>query len=89
MDETTWQDIVDVDLTGVWHTVKGAISHLRAAGGGSVILTSSAVGRKTIPDPRHCNSAETECRAHRTLALELAPDIVRVNSVHPTTVKPT
>src|SRR6201985_3423562 len=50
MDETTWQEIVDVNLTGVWHAVKAAIPHLRAAGGGSVILTSYPAGPQ--PGPR-------------------------------------
>jgi len=87
MDEATWQDMIDVDLTGVWHTVKAAIPHLRAAGGGSVILTSSAVGLKAIPNTGHYNSAKHGMVGlMRTLALELAPDMIRVNSVHPTTV---
>jgi SDR family mycofactocin-dependent oxidoreductase len=87
MDEATWQDMIDVDLTGVWHTVKAAIPHLRAAGGGSIILTSSAVGLKAIPNTGHYNSAKHGVVGlMRTLALELAPDMIRVNSVHPTTV---
>jgi (+)-trans-carveol dehydrogenase len=32
-----WQDMLDVNLTGVWHTVKAAVAHLRANSGGSVI----------------------------------------------------
>ncbi len=47
MDDTTWQDMIDVNLTGVWHTVKAAIPHLRG-GGGSVILTSSVAGLKGV-----------------------------------------
>jgi (+)-trans-carveol dehydrogenase len=34
LTEQSWQDVIDVNLTGVWHTVKAAIPHLRAAGGG-------------------------------------------------------
>lgn len=87
MDETTWQDMIDVNLTGVWHTVKAAIPHLRAAGGGSVILTSSAAGLKASPNIGHYNSAKHGVVGlMRTLALELAADMIRVNSVHPTTV---
>jgi SDR family mycofactocin-dependent oxidoreductase len=87
MDETTWQDMIDVNLTGVWHTVKAAIPHLRAAGGGSVILTSSAAGLKASPNIGHYNSAKHGVVGlMRTLALELAADLIRVNSVHPTTV---
>jgi len=87
MDEATWQDMIDVNLTGVWHTAKAAIPHLRAAGGGSIILTSSAAGLKASPNIGHYNSAKHGMVGlMRTLALELAPDMIRVNSVHPTTV---
>src|ERR1700741_4763108 len=45
LPEQTWQDMIDVDLTGEWHTAKAAIPHLRAGGrGGSMILTSSEMG---------------------------------------------
>ena len=87
MDEITWQDMIDVNLTGVWHAVKAAIPHLRAAGGGSVILTSSTAGLKAIPNTGHYNSAKHGVVGlMRTLAHELAPDMIRVNSVHPTAV---
>ena len=33
LDDATWQDMIDVNLTGVWHAAKAAIPHLRAAGG--------------------------------------------------------
>jgi (+)-trans-carveol dehydrogenase len=87
MDETTWQDMIDVNLTGVWHAAKAAISHLRAAGGGSVILTSSTAGLKAIPNTGHYNAAKHGVVGlMRTLAAELAQDRIRVNSVHPTAV---
>jgi (+)-trans-carveol dehydrogenase len=44
MAEATWQDMIDINLTGAWHTAKAAIPHLRATGGGSIILTSSVAG---------------------------------------------
>src|ERR1700722_15968915 len=34
LDDRTWQDMIDVNLTGVWHAAQAAIPHLRAAGGG-------------------------------------------------------
>ena len=87
MDEATWQDMIDVNLTGVWHAVKAAIPHLRASGGGSVILTSSTAGLMAIPQIGHYTSAKHGVVGlMRTLALELAPDMIRVNSVHPTAV---
>ncbi len=87
LDETRWQDMIDVNLTGVWHAAKAAIPHLRAAGGGSMILTSSTAGLQAIPNTGHYNAAKHGVVGlMRTLALELAPDMIRVNSVHPTAV---
>jgi SDR family mycofactocin-dependent oxidoreductase len=87
LDDRTWQDMIDVNLTGVWHAAKAAIPHLRAAGGGSIILTSSTAGLQALPNTGHYNSAKHGVVGlMRTLALELAPDMIRVNSVHPTAV---
>jgi (+)-trans-carveol dehydrogenase len=87
LDETHWQDMIDVNLTGVWHAAKAAIPHLRTAGGGSIILTSSTAGLQAIPNIGHYTAAKHGVVGlMRTLALELAPDFIRVNSVHPTVV---
>src|SRR5712675_416376 len=85
LSEQTWQDMIDVNLTGPWHTVKAAIPHLRAGGrGGSIILTSSEMGLRPMPNTAHYTSAKHGVVGlMRTLALELAPDFIRVNSVHP------
>jgi (+)-trans-carveol dehydrogenase len=87
LSEQTWQDVIDINLTGVWHTCKAAIPHLIAAGGGSMILTSSAVGLKASQNVGHYGAAKHGVVGlMRTLALELAADMIRVNSVHPTGV---
>jgi SDR family mycofactocin-dependent oxidoreductase len=87
LDEKHWQDMIDVNLTGVWHAAKAAIPHLRAAGGGSMVLTSSTAGLQALPNTGHYNAAKHGVVGlMRTLALELAPDMIRVNSVHPTAV---
>jgi SDR family mycofactocin-dependent oxidoreductase len=87
LDDRTWQDMIDVNLTGVWHAAKAAIPHLRAAGGGSIVLTSSTAGLQALLNTGHYNSAKHGVVGlMRTLALELAPDMIRVNSVHPTAV---
>jgi (+)-trans-carveol dehydrogenase len=86
--ERTWRDMIDINLTGVWHTAKAAIPHLRAGGpGGSIVLTSSAAGLKGYANIGHYVSAKHGVVGlMRTLALELAADMIRVNSVHPTQV---
>jgi SDR family mycofactocin-dependent oxidoreductase len=88
LPEQTWQDMIDTNLTGVWHAAKAAIPHLRAGRrGGSIILTSSTAGLKALENTGHYNSAKHGVVGlMRTLALELAPDMIRVNSVHPTSV---
>jgi SDR family mycofactocin-dependent oxidoreductase len=86
--EQTWRDMIDINLTGGWHAAKAAIPHLRASGrGGSIILTSSSAGLKAYENMAHYTAAKHGVVGlMRTLALELAPDMIRVNSVHPTSV---
>jgi SDR family mycofactocin-dependent oxidoreductase len=88
IDDVTWQTMIDINLTGVFHTAKAAIPHLIAGGnGGSIILTSSAAGLQAYENIAHYVSAKHGVVGlMRTLALELAPYMIRVNSLHPTQV---
>ena len=83
-----WMNMIDINLSGVWRTCKAAIPHLKAGGrGGSIILTSSDAGLFAYENISHYVSAKHGVVGlMRTLALELAPDMIRVNSIHPTTV---
>jgi (+)-trans-carveol dehydrogenase len=90
-DELTsqaWRDVLDVNLTGVWHTVRAATGHLITTGaGGTIILTSSVAGLKGLPAMAHYVSAKHGVIGlMRTLALELGVHGIRVNAVLPTTV---
>jgi SDR family mycofactocin-dependent oxidoreductase len=88
LDEPMWKDMIDVNLTGVWHTTKAAVPHLVEGGrGGSIVMTSSTAGLMGFPNFAHYVSAKHGVVGlMRTLALELAPHMIRVNSVHPTSV---
>jgi len=87
LTETQFDDMLDVNLKGVWHAAKAAIPHLRANKGGSMILTSSTAGILALPNIGHYVAAKHGVVGlMKTLALELAPDMIRVNSVHPTSV---
>jgi len=88
LEEQTWQDMIDVNLTGVWHAAKAAIPHLKAGGhGGSMILTSSTAGLMPFENMAHYTAAKHGVVGlMRVLAVELAPDFIRANSVHPTSV---
>jgi SDR family mycofactocin-dependent oxidoreductase len=88
LSEQTWRDMIDTNLTGVWHAAKAAIPHLIDGGrGGSIILTSSTAGLMPLLNAGHYVSAKHGVVGlMRTLALELAPHMIRVNSLHPTSV---
>lgn len=87
-DEALWQEMIDVNLSSVWKTVKTGVPHLLAGGrGGSVILTSSMAGLKAYPYMGHYVAAKHGVVGlMRTFAVELGPHKIRVNCVHPTHV---
>jgi SDR family mycofactocin-dependent oxidoreductase len=88
VSETDWRDVVDINLTGVWQTCKAVIPQLIEQGtGGSIIITSSTAGLKGTPYVApYTASKHAVVGLMRTLALELGPHRVRVNTVHPTGV---
>lgn len=83
-----WQTMIDTNLTGAWHTARAAIPHLMRAGGGAIVITGSVASLRAYQ-----NIANYVAAKHgligltRALALELAPHMIRVNSVHPTGVR--
>lgn len=85
LSEKQWHDMIDVNLTGAWNTVRAAIPHMiKAARGGSVIFTNSVAGTLGRPNMAHyAASKHGLVGLMRSLANELAPYLIRVNSVHP------
>jgi SDR family mycofactocin-dependent oxidoreductase len=87
LTDEMWQDMLDVNLTGVWHTAKAAVPYLMQRGGGAMVFTSSIGGLKGIMHVAHYVSAKHGIVGlMRTMANELAPHHIRVNTVHPTNV---
>jgi (+)-trans-carveol dehydrogenase len=86
--EDDWTDMIDVNLGGVWKTVKAGVPHILAGErGGSIILTSSVGGLKAYPHTGHYVAAKHGVVGlMRTFAVELGAKNIRVNSVHPTNV---
>ncbi|ORW10165.1 mycofactocin-coupled SDR family oxidoreductase [Mycobacterium kyorinense] len=86
--EDDWRDMIDVNLSGVWKTVKASVPQLISQGqGGSIILTSSVGGLKAYPHTGHYIAAKHGVVGlMRTFAVELGQHFIRVNSVHPTNV---
>ncbi|BBY92917.1 putative short-chain type dehydrogenase/reductase [Mycobacterium gallinarum] len=86
--EDDWRDMIDVNLSGVWKTVKAAVPHLLSGNrGGSIILTSSVGGLKPYAHTGHYIAAKHGVIGlMRTFAVELGQHSIRVNAVCPTNV---
>ncbi len=85
MPDGMWRDMIDINLTGVWNTVRATVPHIRAGGrGGSIVVTSSVAGLRPYEDLSHYAAAKHGVMGFaRSLALELAPELIRVNTVNP------
>jgi SDR family mycofactocin-dependent oxidoreductase len=88
-----WQDVIDVNLTGVYNTVQAAIpSMIERGAGGAIVLTSSTAGLNGIGGNTPGGLGYTAAKhgvvgLMRSYANYLAPHNVRVNTVHPTGVR--
>lgn len=88
LSDAQWQNLLDVNLTGVWRTVKAAVPAMIEAGnGGSLILTASFAANKGVPNIGHyVTSKHGVVGLMRTLAVELAEHRIRANTVNPSSV---
>jgi SDR family mycofactocin-dependent oxidoreductase len=84
-----FSNVIDTNLKGTFNTVRACIPHLLSGGrGGSIVLTSSSIALRAVPNLGPYASAKTGIIGlTRTLALELGEHSIRVNSLHPTTVR--
>ena len=87
LTDGAWQEMIDINLTGVWNTCRAGLPHLIESGGGSIVITSSTAGLKGTPNTIHYTAAKHGVvGVMRTLANEFGKQSVRVNTVHPTGV---
>lgn len=81
-----WDKTLDINLKGTYLTVHYAIPHLRAAGGGSIIITSSVNGNRTFSTAgasAYSSSKAGQVAFMKMAALELGRYNIRVNAVCP------
>jgi 3-oxoacyl-[acyl-carrier protein] reductase len=84
MTDADWARMMAVNLTGAFHVVRAAVPHLRARGGGSVVFVASTAGQRGEADHSHYAASKGGLIAMtKSLAVELAPDRIRVNAVSP------
>jgi SDR family mycofactocin-dependent oxidoreductase len=83
-----WQTMLDVNLTGVWHTVRCTVPILlRQNEGGLILVINSVSGLKGMPFLGSYNAAKHGAVGiTRTLSNELGEYGIRVNSIHPSGV---
>jgi SDR family mycofactocin-dependent oxidoreductase len=88
MSPELWQDMLDVNLTGVYNAARAVIPAMVERGaGGVIIMTSSAMGIRTMPNLVHYAAAKTGVVGMmKSLAQELGPYNIRVNTIHPSSV---
>lgn len=88
--QRVWQESIDVDLTGMFNTLEATVPILIEAGrGGAIVLTSSTAGLKSMAINSLAQTAYTAAKhgvvgLMRNYAVELAPHMIRVNTIHPT-----
>jgi len=88
LSEDAWRDVMDVNLTGSWHTAKACLPVMIEAGrGGSIVFVNSVNGLKAGPGISHyAASKHGVVGLMKSLAAEAGRFGIRVNSVHPTMV---
>jgi NAD(P)-dependent dehydrogenase (short-subunit alcohol dehydrogenase family) len=88
MSERSWRDMIDTNLTGVWTVCRGSMPHVIAGGrGGAMVLISSVAAHVGMLHLSHYSAAKAGLVGlMRSLAVELAPHMIRVNTIHPTSV---
>ena len=82
--DEAWSEVLDVNLTGTFRTLRAAIPAVRRAGGGVFSVTSSTAGVfASLYRSAYAASKAGQIQLVRSLAVELAPDNIRVNAVCP------
>ena len=85
LSDEQWNTVIDVNLTGTFHTLRAAIPAMIEAGnGGAIVVVSSSAGLKATPGNGHYSASKHGLTGlTNSLSIELAEYGIRVNSIHP------
>jgi 3-oxoacyl-[acyl-carrier protein] reductase len=86
-DRQVWQGTFDLNVMAAVRASGAVLPHLRARGGGSIVHITSIYGREAGGNPAY-NAMKSAMNSHaKSLALQLAPEGIRVNAVAPGSVR--
>ncbi len=84
MTSADWRRIMSVDLDGPFHVCSAALPYLRAAGGGTIVNVASGAGLRPLEHrTAYCSAKAGLVMLSKTMAVDLAPDNIRVNAICP------
>lgn len=84
LERERWQRVLDVNLTGTMLGMQAVLDPMIAAGGGSIINMSSIQAMRGTPGNHGYVASKWAIRGlTKSAAIELAPNNIRVNSLHP------
>ena len=84
VDERAWDTMLDVNAKPSFFAARRASQHMRANGGGNIVLLNSIDGLKSAPSPVHYAASKGALTAMvKAMAKELGPHNIKVNSVAP------
>lgn len=89
LDDDAWYATIDVDLTGVWRVFRAVLPHMRRAGYGRLIATSSVAGTVSAwpLHPQYAAAKAGIVGLVANLAVDYGPDGITANAVAPGVVE--
>lgn len=81
-----WDETLSINLKGTFLSIQACVGAMRRAGGGSVVITSSVNGTRMFSNSgasAYASSKAAQVALGRMLAVELADDRIRVNTICP------